>query len=101
MPSERIKQDSDTVGTRAAHEGQGGLADELRRTRKARNESQRRFWARFGVTQSRGSRFELGSEIPSPVAILLKLYFEGVVSDGDLWRARRKRMSKANGHANG
>ncbi|MRR50198.1 MAG: XRE family transcriptional regulator [Rhodocyclaceae bacterium] len=65
------------------------MAASLRETRQARKESQRRFWARFGVTQSRGSRFELGNEIPSPVSILLKLYFEGVVSDGDLWRARR------------
>ncbi|MEW6164271.1 MAG: helix-turn-helix transcriptional regulator [Pseudomonadota bacterium] len=74
---------------------QTDFASELRKTRKARNESQQRFWARFGVTQSRGSRFELGNDIPSPVAILLRLYFDGVISDGDLWRARRKRMKPA------
>lgn len=71
-----------------------GLAEVLRRARRARNESQSRFWARFGVTQSRGSRFELGKEIPSPVAILLKLYFDGVISDGDLWRARRGQLAR-------
>jgi hypothetical protein len=65
------------------------LATTLREARQARKESQSRFWGRFGVTQSRGSRFELGNEIPSPVSILIKLYLEGVVSDGDLWRARR------------
>jgi transcriptional regulator with XRE-family HTH domain len=61
----------------------------LREVRIARRESQTKFWRRFGVTQSRGSRFELGTEIPPSVAILVKLYFDGIVSDGDLWRARR------------
>lgn len=56
----------------------------LREYRKSRRESQHRFWLRFGVTQSRGSRFELGMVIPPPVAILLKLYFDGVIADSDL-----------------
>ncbi len=60
----------------------------LRKHRKARRESQHSFWARFGVTQSRGSRFELGAAIPTPVAILLELYFNGVVTDGDLEQSR-------------
>lgn len=57
--------------------------------RKKKKESQRRFWARFGVTQSRGSRFESGAEIPAPVSILLGLYFNRTISDGDLGRAER------------
>ena len=57
--------------------------------RKKKKESQRRFWARFGVTQSRGSRFESGAEIPAPVSILLGLYFNKTISDGDLGRAER------------
>lgn len=56
----------------------------LREYRRTRRESQYRFWSRFGVTQSRGSRFEMGSEIPTPVAILLKLYLDGVITDNDL-----------------
>jgi hypothetical protein len=56
----------------------------LRKHRKKIRESQDLFWARFGVTQSRGSRFEKGAEIPPPVVILLGLYFNGVVTDGDL-----------------
>lgn len=56
----------------------------LREYRKTRRESQSRFWSRFGVTQSRGSRFEMGTVIPPPVAILLKLYLEGAITDGDL-----------------
>ncbi len=59
-------------------------AEELRKYRRSKRESQGLFWARFGVTQSRGSRFEKGAEIPKPVAILLELYFNGIVTDGDL-----------------
>lgn len=66
----------------------------LRELRIAKRESQTKFWKRFGVTQSRGSRFELGMEIPHPVAILVSLYLTGTVSDGDLWRARRKAQLK-------
>jgi len=62
--------------------------------RKRKKESQRRFWARFGVTQSRGSRFESGAEIPAPVSILLGLYFLKTVSDGDLGRAERVLSSR-------
>ncbi|CAH2774654.1 MAG: FIG00453041: hypothetical protein [uncultured Paraburkholderia sp.] len=57
--------------------------------RKKKKESQRRFWARFGVTPSRGSRFESGAEIPAPVSILLGFYFTKTVSDADLGRAER------------
>lgn len=58
--------------------------EQLRKYRKKIRESQIRFWSRFGVTQSRGSRFEKGTEIPPPVAILLELYFKGVLTDKDL-----------------
>lgn len=64
---------------------EAGLTPEaLREYRKTRRESQFHFWSRFGVTQSRGSRFEMGTEIPPPVTILLKLYLEGVITDSDL-----------------
>src|ERR1700760_856774 len=57
--------------------------------RKKRKESQRQFWARFGVTQSRGSRFESGAAIPALVSILLGLYFSKTVTDSDLGKAGR------------
>lgn len=60
----------------------------LRAYRRVMLENQTQFWARFGVTQSRGSRFESGMEIPPPVAILLRLYFNGVINDGDLLGAQ-------------
>lgn len=65
----------------------------LRELRLSKRESQNRFWARFGVTQTRGSRFELGQRLPPSVLILLRLYLNGVIGDGDLWSARRKRRS--------
>lgn len=64
-------------------------AEELKQLRKSRHESQAKFWKRFGVTQSGGSRIEQGLGISVSVAILMKLYLEGKVNDGDLWRARR------------
>ncbi len=57
---------------------------ELKRLRISKRESQEKFWGRFGVTQSSGSRFETGLGIPPPVAILVKLYVKGRLSDGDL-----------------
>ena len=64
-------------------------AGALKAMRLSRKETQTRFWGRFGVTQTRGSRFELGQDIPPPVGILIQLYLAGVVSDGDLSRARQ------------
>jgi hypothetical protein len=66
-----------------ADAGPSPLGD-LRQFRISKRESQEKFWGRFGVTQSSGSRFETGLSIPAPVAILLKLYANGTVSDGDL-----------------
>lgn len=64
----------------------------LREYRASRMENQTRFWSRFGVTQSRGSRFELGMEIPAPVDILLRLYLNGVIDDEDLSRVRSEAL---------
>lgn len=63
--------------------------------RKQVKESQKTFWARFGVTQSRGSRFELGANIPKPVMILLRLYFEARISDDDIRAVSQKRAPAA------
>jgi hypothetical protein len=57
---------------------------ELKKYRISKRESQEKFWGRFGVTQSSGSRFETGLAIPAPVALLLKLYVNGKLNDGDL-----------------
>lgn len=61
--------------------------------RRKVKESQKVFWSRFGVTQSRGSRFELGANIPKPVMILLRLYFEARINDDDISSVNAKRAA--------
>jgi DNA-binding transcriptional regulator YiaG len=53
-------------------------------TRKKANLNQKDFWKGYGVTQSGGSRYESGRNIPKPLAILLWLHQSGKVTDKDL-----------------
>lgn len=62
-------------------------AKDIKALRKTLRQTQAEFWSRFGVTQSRGSRFEKGFCLPTPVAILLELYVEKKVNDADLMAA--------------
>ena len=55
--------------------------------RKNGNLNQTEFWTRYGVTQSGGSRYESGRNIPKPLAILLWLHSTGKVTDKDLAEA--------------
>jgi DNA-binding transcriptional regulator YiaG len=52
--------------------------------RKKSNLNQSDFWKRYGVTQSGGSRYESGRNIPKPLAILLWLHRSGKITDKDL-----------------
>ena len=65
-------------------------SDDLRDLRLNRNESQTEFWGRFGVNQRTASRIERGQPIPPAVAILVRLYLDGVIGDADLDRAQRR-----------
>lgn len=58
-------------------------------TRSASGTNQSEFWARFGVTQSGGSRYESGRGIPKPLKILMWLHDSGRISDKDLEDARK------------
>lgn len=58
------------------------------KTRWLERESQTSFWGKFGVGQSSGCRYENGRQIPEPTAILISLYYDGVISDEDLKKAR-------------
>ena len=60
--------------------------------RKKLNLNQKDFWTRYGVTQSGGSRYESGRNIPKPLAILLWLHQSGKVSDKE---ALTKAIAKA------
>ena len=51
--------------------------------RKKASLNQKDFWLRYGVTQSGGSRYESGRNIPKPLAILLWLHRSGKISDKD------------------
>ena len=79
--------DASTAAGPASHAASmlaGTSHSDLKKFRISKRESQEKFWGRFGVTQSSGSRFETGLGIPPPVAILVKLYVKGRLSDGDL-----------------
>ena len=52
--------------------------------RSKENLNQTAFRTRYGVTQSGGSRYESGRNIPKPLAILLWLHRSGKVTDKDL-----------------
>lgn len=53
-------------------------------TRQKMSLNQRDFWKSYGVTQSGGSRYESGRNIPKPLAILLWLHRSDKVTDRDL-----------------
>lgn len=64
------------------------LAD-IKAYRVSRDENQTEFWGRFGVTQSGGSRYESGREIPAPVAMLLMAFSAGLLDEKALDKLRR------------
>lgn len=57
--------------------------------RKKLGLNQKDFWTRYGVTQSGGSRYESGRNIPKPLAILLWLHQSGKITDKDLADAQK------------
>ncbi len=56
------------------------VGDEVRELRRKCGMNQAEFWTRFMTTQSGGSRYESGRDIPEPVQVLLNIAFgsEGV-----------------------
>lgn len=54
---------------------------ELSAYRKSRGESQAVFWARFGVTQSGGSRYESGMRLPVATGMLVLAFVDGLLDD--------------------
>ena len=57
--------------------------------RKDFSENQETFWRRFGVTQSGGSRYESGRNIPTPIAILVALWATGKINEDVLAQVRK------------
>lgn len=63
----------------------GNLAE----LRRSYDENQETFWRRFGVTQSGGSRYESGRNIPTPIALLVASWVSGKVTDEYLAQMRK------------
>lgn len=62
----------------------------LKAYRHLRGESQTQFWTGFGVTQSGGSRYESGRNLPTPVAMLVLAHADGMLDEKGLEELRRK-----------
>ncbi|OPB06980.1 MULTISPECIES: helix-turn-helix domain-containing protein [Pseudomonas] len=62
------------------------------RTKKGMTQAD--FWAKFGVTQSSGSRIEKTGRMLVPLYMLLRLYCAGVIADDDL-ELEFERMGKS------
>jgi DNA-binding transcriptional regulator YiaG len=63
--------------------------DNIQQSRKSSGMNQSAFWTRFGVTQSGGSRYESGRDIPTPTSMLIWLLESGRITDQDLVDARK------------
>lgn len=50
-------------------------AEALVQLRKALGLNQSQFWSRLGITQSSGSRYESGRNVPKPVQLLVDLVY--------------------------
>ncbi len=59
-----------------------------REKRQKMGKNQAEFWRPFCVTQSGGSRYEQGRDIPAPVKLLMALRELGKITDDDLRDAR-------------
>lgn len=66
------------------------ITKDPRSYRKEKGANQSEFWTLFGVTQSGGSRYEAGRSMPMPLKILLVLHANGVISDEDMQKAKKR-----------
>lgn len=64
--------------------------DNVRELRLSLGINQTAFWSRFGVTQSGGSRYESGRDMPTPLKLLLQSWVDKVVDDATLVKLRGK-----------
>lgn len=59
--------------------------EDIREYRRKNTMNQSEFWSRVGVTQSGGSRYESGRNIPLPVQILLHLTYGKDKQSADMY----------------
>lgn len=55
-----------------------------------RGEDQQTFWSRYGITQSGGSRYENGRNIPMPSRILVMMHLQDIITTQDIERVMRQ-----------
>ncbi|MBT0961556.1 helix-turn-helix domain-containing protein [Denitromonas iodatirespirans] len=65
---------------------------DVREVRRKLGLNQSQFWSRIGVTQSGGSRYESGRNIPRPVQALLRLVH---IEQVDIEKVKRDDMEMA------
>ncbi|MDK9725864.1 MAG: helix-turn-helix domain-containing protein [Sterolibacteriaceae bacterium MAG5] len=70
------------------------LLSDIHAARRTSGLNQTAFWTRFGVTQSGGSRYESGRNMPTPLKLLIALYEAGKIDDAMLEDAK-KALAKA------
>lgn len=62
---------------------------DIKALRKALKLQQTPFWGRLGVTQSGGSRYEAGRDIPHPTLLLLNIVYGSETQSAKLVEALR------------
>ncbi len=62
----------------------------VRELRLSLGMNQSAFWSRFGVTQSGGSRYESGREMPTPLKLLLQSWLDKMIDDATLAKLKGK-----------
>lgn len=58
--------------------------------RTATGANQSDFWKRFGVTQSGGSRYESGRNMPTPLKVLVQANIDGIIDEATLAKLVKK-----------
>jgi DNA-binding transcriptional regulator YiaG len=56
----------------------------IQENRKISGMNQYAYWSRFGITQSGGSRYESGRNIPMPTSMLMRLLEAGRITEQDI-----------------
>lgn len=77
-------------GDRAGMKIHHYTATELKAIRKKIGLNQAEFWGRLGITQSGGSRYESGRDVPEPVQILLNIALERPASSAKVVNRLRR-----------
>lgn len=67
----------------------GSIKMNVRQLRRRTRLSQEAFWNPIGVTQSGGSRYESGRDMPPPVQLLVKLRFGSTKQSKSIYNSLR------------